>query len=92
MGHLTNSDPRFGLIPCIISSTHIEKGEEIFIHYGYTLQNCPEWFSEAWIKDNYPVPNSFKEWGIPESVYSDPEILEVDNSKWQDNAVNSNHS
>ena len=52
--------PRFGLVPCLISSTSIQAGEEIFVHYGYTLEHCPDWFTDAWATDNYPVPESFK--------------------------------
>lgn len=35
--------PCFGLIPCLISTHDIEAGEEIFVHYGYQLDNCPQW-------------------------------------------------
>ena len=52
--------PRFGLVPCLISSAPIQAGEEIFVHYGYTLEHCPDWFTDAWATDNYPVPESFK--------------------------------
>ena len=52
--------PRFGLIPCLVSITSIEAGEEIFVHYGYTLEHCPDWYTDAWAQDNYPIPESFK--------------------------------
>ncbi len=35
--------PRFGLVPCVTSSHDIEAGEEVFVHYGYDLNNCPDW-------------------------------------------------
>lgn len=54
--------PRFGLVPCLVASTTIKAGEEIFVHYGYGLDRCPDWFAEAWAKGNYPIPESFKEW------------------------------
>ena len=35
--------PRFGVIPCVLSTHDIKKGEEIFVHYGYDLDGCPDW-------------------------------------------------
>lgn len=35
--------PRFGLVPCLLSTLDIADGEEIFVHYGYELDDCPDW-------------------------------------------------
>lgn len=56
--------PRFGLVPCLLSTHDIEENEEIFVHYGYELDDCPDWYEEAWQGGFYPVPASFKEWYI----------------------------
>ena len=42
--------PRFGLVPSILSTQDIGKGEEVFVHYGYELDDCPDWYEEAWSK------------------------------------------
>ena len=52
--------PRFGLVPCLVSITSIHAGEEIFVHYGYTLDRCPDWYADAWVQDNFAIPDSFK--------------------------------
>jgi len=52
--------PRWGVIPCIASIHSIAKGEEIFVRYGYDLDNCPDWYLQAWEKGEYPVPDSMK--------------------------------
>ena len=36
-------------------------GEEIFVHYGYDLDGCPEWYEEAWARGTYPIPDSLQE-------------------------------
>ncbi len=53
--------PRLGLLPCVLSTHDIEAGEEIFVHYGYNLYNCPEWYEKAWQDGNYPIPDSMKD-------------------------------
>ena len=45
--------PRFGLVPCLVSTHDVEAGEEVFVHYGYELNGCPEWYEEAWLKGRY---------------------------------------
>jgi len=45
--------PRWGLIPCIGSTRHIDACEEIFVRYGYDLDLCPEWYLEAWKKGTF---------------------------------------
>lgn len=52
--------PRFGIIPCLLSTHDIEPDEEIFVHYGYDLENCPDWYEEVWLKGNYPIPDSMR--------------------------------
>ncbi len=54
--------PCYGLVPCLRSITDIGEGEEIFVHYCYSLEHCPDWFLQAWEDGNYPVPESFKDW------------------------------
>jgi hypothetical protein len=36
--------PRFGLVPCLLSTQDIDCHEEIFVHYGYELDDCPDWY------------------------------------------------
>jgi hypothetical protein len=56
--------PYLGLIPAIFSTHDIEANEEIFCHYGYNLENCPDWYESAWQNGNYPIPESMKDiWG-----------------------------
>ena len=49
---------RFGLIPCILSTQDIPENQEIFVHYGYELDDCPVWYEESWNKGSFPVPVS----------------------------------
>ena len=39
--------PRFGLVPCVTATHDIEAGEEVFVHYGYNLSNCPDWYEQV---------------------------------------------
>ena len=64
--------PRFGLVPCILSTHDIEENEEIFVHYGYELDDCPAWYEASWQGGNYPVPASFKEWYITDEKQGIP--------------------
>ena len=43
----TFDHPRFGVIPCVTATHEIKAGEEIFIHYGYYLNNCPDWYEQV---------------------------------------------
>ena len=45
---LVYDHPRWGVVPCIASTRHIEAGGEIFVRYGYDLDWCPDWYAEAW--------------------------------------------
>ena len=54
--------PSFGLVPCVLSTHDIKSGEEVFVHYGYELTDCPDWYAEAWEQGKYPVPETFKDW------------------------------
>ena len=44
---VTFDHPRFGVIPCVTATHDIEAGEEIFVHYGYHLNNCPDWYEQV---------------------------------------------
>ena len=42
--------PRYGMITCVIADKEIEKGEEIFVDYGYPRGEFPwdhPWYHEA---------------------------------------------
>lgn len=54
--------PRFGLVPCVLATLDIKRGEEVFVHYGYELDDCPDWYEAAWQLGDYPVPETFTEW------------------------------
>ncbi|QQP50609.1 Uncharacterized protein FKW44_011659 [Caligus rogercresseyi] len=58
---LSFDHPRFGVIPCLVLNHDVEAGEEIFVHYGYDLDGCPDWYEMAWLKGTYPIPESLKE-------------------------------
>jgi len=47
--------PRWGLVPCIASTRDIVACEEIFVRYGYELDNCPDWYAEEWNKGCFEV-------------------------------------
>eukprot|EP01083_Nonionella_stella_P072254 194666_1 len=38
--------PRFDEIKCIRSLRSIKKGEEILVNYGYSSDDCPEWYEK----------------------------------------------
>ena len=44
--------PRFGLVPSILSTQDIGENEEIFVHYGYELDDCPAWYEDSWNQGN----------------------------------------
>eukprot|EP00092_Neocalanus_flemingeri_P021710 GFUD01023548.1.p1 GENE.GFUD01023548.1~~GFUD01023548.1.p1 ORF type:complete len:461 (+),score=107.13 GFUD01023548.1:170-1552(+) len=50
---LVYDHPRWGIVPCIASTCHIEADQEIFVRYGYDLDWCPDWYQEAWNSGNY---------------------------------------
>jgi len=55
--------PRWGLVPCIASTRDISACEEIFVRYGYDLDDCPDWYREAWNKGSFELieaKNSYK--------------------------------
>jgi len=66
--------PRFGLVPSILSTHDIDPDEEIFVHYGYELEDSPDWYEAAWQNGNFPVPPKFKEWHINEKDRNGIEI------------------
>jgi len=58
---VTFDHPKYGLVPCLVSNHDIKESEEIFVHYGYHLDTCPDWYEEAWRTGNYAVPDSLKD-------------------------------
>ena len=58
---VTFDHPKYGLVPCLVSNHDIKADEEIFVHYGYQLDTCPDWYEEAWRTGNYAVPDSLKD-------------------------------
>ncbi|CAB4068287.1 SETD7 [Lepeophtheirus salmonis] len=58
---LSFDHPRFGVIPCLVTNHDVEAGEEIFVHYGYDMDGCPDWYEVVWLQGTYPVPESLKE-------------------------------
>jgi len=55
--------PRWGLVPCIASTRDIAACEEIYVRYGYDLDDCPDWYAEAWRKGSFELieaKNSYK--------------------------------
>ena len=45
--HYSFINYRFGIIPCEKTTRDVKKGEELTLDYEYDLNNCPEWFKEA---------------------------------------------
>ena len=39
--------PRHGVIPCALADRNISQDEELFLHYGYDPNNCPDWYKSA---------------------------------------------
>ncbi|TRY63830.1 hypothetical protein TCAL_02039 [Tigriopus californicus] len=42
--------PRFGLIMCIIAIEHIQKEQEILVHYRYPIKSAPSWYQSQWYR------------------------------------------
>ena len=44
--------PRFGFVRCIKSTRTIAKGEELFIDYGYDVEDdsVPKWYKELYVQ------------------------------------------
>ena len=42
------SHPLYGEIPCVVTTQHVDKGEELFSYYHYLLSDCPEWYAALW--------------------------------------------
>ena len=77
---VTFDHPRWGLVPCLTCTHDIEAGEEIFVHYGYELANCPDWYEEAWFSGKYPIPDSMRD------CYADPSrVMPKDDEQPGDN-------
>ncbi|XP_023325683.1 histone-lysine N-methyltransferase SETD7 isoform X2 [Eurytemora carolleeae] len=55
--------PKFGLIPCITSTTDIYAGEEILVGYGYDLNDSPDWYTQAWHNSIFAAQGvSYQDW------------------------------
>ena len=40
--------PRYGLLPCILTTRPVRQGEELLTYYRYLLSDCPQWYSDLW--------------------------------------------
>lgn len=40
--------PVFGYIPCTMATKAVKKGEELFVHYHYVLNDCPQWYEDLY--------------------------------------------
>ena len=40
--------PVYGYIPCTVTSKPVRRGEELFVHYHYVLNDCPAWYEELY--------------------------------------------
>ena len=44
----TYRHPRFGRIPCVVTTMPVKSGQELLACYNYLLTDCPEWYSKLW--------------------------------------------
>jgi len=42
--------PCFGKIPAIQTMEDLEAGDELFIHYGFDMDEAPQWYKDFWMK------------------------------------------
>ena len=42
------SHPLYGEIPCVVTTQHVDKGEELFSYYHYLISDCPDWYAALW--------------------------------------------
>merc|ERR1719445_559655 len=55
--------PKFGLIPCICTTTDIPAGQEILVGYGYDLEESPDWYKNAWKESPFGKEGiSYSDW------------------------------
>ena len=40
--------PIYGYIPCTVTTKEVREGEELFVHYHYSLDDCPAWYEELY--------------------------------------------
>ena len=40
--------PCYGKIPAILTLEDLEQGDELFIHYGYDMDEAPQWYADFW--------------------------------------------
>ena len=40
--------PRYGRLPCLLTSKAVGAGQELLTYYRYLLSDCPQWYSDLW--------------------------------------------
>ena len=40
--------PLHGLIRSVVTLQRLEAGAELYVHYNYSLEDCPDWYSALW--------------------------------------------
>ncbi len=40
--------PRFGQIMSVVASRDLKAGDEVLVHYGYSIASSPEWYRAQW--------------------------------------------
>ena len=75
---------QFGIVMAIstLNTKSISKGEEIFVHYGYTYSDGPKWYQESFIDsqvDQHNTGNKLEpEWQLlRDKIFSDANITTV---------------
>ena len=41
--------PCYGKIPAIKTMDYLCEGEELFIHYGFDMDEAPQWYKDFWM-------------------------------------------
>ena len=44
--------PCYGKIPAIKTMDYLCEGEELFIHYGFDMDEAPQWYKDYWAEYN----------------------------------------
>ena len=42
--------PCYGKVPAIKTCEDLRKGDELFIHYGFDMDEAPQWYKDFWMK------------------------------------------
>ena len=40
--------PCYGKIPAIATIKDVNKGDELFVHYGIDMEEAPDWYINSW--------------------------------------------